>query len=250
MAFGVISLAVAFSTIAIPFSFAADSTSTDNPVATITNVPPAPSQEGASASITQTNKLNKLITAGEKEIDKRVLSLNNLKSAIQASKLSSDQQSALTSLIDTNVSGLSSLEGQIKAGTDAAAVKILDQQIFSNFRIYAVFIPQINEVRSLDTERNSADHFLNVTLPKIQTSIDAAKSKGQDVTARQSALDNAKAQIPIIESNIDAQVTTVLSFKPADYPATSKTELSAARDQIRSIRNQLRTLWNSVKTAQ
>jgi hypothetical protein len=240
-------LGLVFTTLLAPATFAqADPTASDASLPTV-SVPAIPMGEAAPATVTNETKLSKLVARGTKEISKRVESLNQTKASIQAYKLTDAQKSLLTPLIDTNLTGLSALGDQIKAGTDVTAVKALVQQIYTNFRIYAVFLPQINEARTLYVERNTADNLLNVTLPKIQAKLDALKAKGKDVSARQTAVDNAKSTLPTIENDADTQVTAALGLKPSDYPDTSKTALKAVRSEIRNIRDQLKGVWNSLK---
>jgi hypothetical protein len=243
------SLALAFSLMTLPTTSADTLPATDNPVPATVALPATPTAEEAPAAIAQGTRLNNLVARGQQEISKRVQSLGSLESKIQSSKLSDTQKSTLTPLIDTNVAGLKTLSDQIGAGTDVTAVKALDQKVYTDFRIYAVVIPQINEARSLYGERNSADSFITVTLPKIQAKLDAAKAKGKDVSARQTAVDNAKTTLASIQADIDGQVTKALGVKPSDYPATSKTDLGAVRSEIKSIHDQMKGVWNSLKTA-
>jgi hypothetical protein len=248
LAFGIVAM-MGFALMAqiTPVTFAQSESITGDASLPAITIPGFPMGEEAPAAVNNQTKLGKLVDQGAKEISKRIESLNQTKASIQAYKLTDAQKSVLTPLIDTDVSGLNSLGDQIKAGTDVAAVKGLVQRIYSDFRIYAVFLPQINEARTLYVERNNADNLLNVALPKLQARLDALKSKGKDVSGRQAAVDNAKSTLPTIESAIDTQVAAALGLKPSDYPDTSKTAIKAIRNEIRSIRDQLKADWSSLK---
>jgi hypothetical protein len=83
----------------------------------------------------------------------------------------------------------------------------------------------------------------------VQARIDAAKAKGKDVTARQSALDTAKATLEQIKTKLAVLMPKAQGLKPADYPTTSKTTLAELRTGIKDIQKLFHSINASLKIA-
>jgi hypothetical protein len=210
---------------------------------------PATTAENTPISLNKENRLSKLIAVGTMRINERVASLNKLKSKIQSNKvLTADQKSSLAALIDQNISSLNNLLVKIKADTDIKVARADVQSIYTSFRIYAVFIPQINTLIALDSQAN---HIVRLTdrFVQVQARIDAAKAKGKDVTARQSALDTAKATLEQIKTKLAVLMPKAQGLKPADYPTTSKTTLAELRTGIKDIQKLFHSINASLKIA-
>lgn len=210
---------------------------------------PATTAENAPASLNKENRLSKLISVGTMRINERLASLNKIKAKIQANKvLTADQKSSLVVLIDQNISGLNNLLVKIKADTDTKVAKADVQSIYTGFRIYAVFIPQINTLIALDSQTNHVDK-LAARFIKVQARIDAAKAKGKDIVARQTALDAAKATLEQIKTKLAVLMPKAQGLKPADYPTASKTTLAELRVGIKGVQNLFHSINANLKIA-
>jgi hypothetical protein len=211
-------------------------------------VSPSVVAENIPSDLKVEKRLDKIKTRGAKLVADRVASLNKLKSKIASSKLTDTQKNDLTTIIDTNISGLNSLADQIKAGTDASSTRALVQKIFTDFRIYAVVVPKIHALIALDRETN---HVANVNerFARVQARIDAAKAKGKDVSARQTALDAAKTKLAEAENQINALIAKANSLKPADYPSISKTVINDIRAGIKAVNTIFKQINQDLKTA-
>jgi len=205
--------------------------------------------ENIPAIIDQTTKVSYLITRGQNLITARVNYLNALKKQISASKLTDNQKSELTPLIDEQITKLTALKEQIKAGTDLTTLKTQVKSIYTDFRIYSVFAPKIRLMKSIDLQINHLTKNSDEVLAKIQARIDTAKAKGKDVTARQTALDAAKTQIPALQTKLSDLYNKAMALKPADYPDTYKTIITEIRAGIKSVATEFRTLYNGLKKA-
>jgi len=207
----------------------------------------APASENILKKINTTKSISYLLSKGQALIKVRLNSLKALEKKINAGKLSADQKATTTAKIDDLTGKLTNLSAQIKAGTDLETVRAQVQSIYADYRVYAVFIPQINSDSALYALSNQIDALLNDTIVKIQAQVDAAKAKGQDTTAKQAALDNANAKLPVLKTQIQALIDKTDALTPADYPTSSKPVLTEVRSGIKDVRGQLVSLRNSIK---
>lgn len=200
------------------------------------------------SAIVKSTRLSWVKARGHWYIVQRLNSLNALSKRVDASKLTTEQKVKLVAMVDANVVGLKALDEQIKSATELKVAQDLVKKIFTDFRIYAVFTPEINLMRSLYGQTNHVTK-LDEVFAKVQSRIDAAKVKGKDMTARQTALDSAKAMVPGIITKINETLVKVETLKPADYPDVSKTAINSYRTAIKEIQtmfkkvNQL--LWGT-----
>lgn len=178
--------------------------------------------------------LVKIRANGERLIKERISSLESNKTIIQASKLTTEQKTAITGLITTNITGLTTLRTAIASGTDASSTKALVNSIFTNFRIYGIVIPQIRlEKRLYDLQNHVVK--LTETFTKAQVKIDEAKSKGKDVTVWQKNLDDAKTLVAKDVVMLTALSAKVSALKPADYGTTSKMIIESVNKDMKTI---------------
>lgn len=204
------------------------------PMPAVVSVAVAPS-ENSPASLSKVNKLPVLIDKGIALVTARLNSLVVLRKKVSNSKLTEQQKTGLLSMIDESAGSLTDLVGQIKVGTDIKVVREQVKGIFSNYRIYAVMIPQVNTLLGLYGLQNQLDNFNNNIFTNVQERLTLAQTQGKNVTARQAALDNAKAMAGDIQTNITYTVKEVTALKPADYPKTSSAVLKGGRSTFKDI---------------
>ncbi len=204
------------------------------PVPALVSAPAAPS-ENPPASLNRINKLSVLIDKGIALISVRLKSLVTLRKKVMSSKLTEEQKTGLLGMIDESAASLTALVGQIKVGTDIKVVREQVQSIFSHYHVYAVVIPQINTLLGLYSLQNQLDNFNSHIFTKVQERLTLAQTKGKNVTARQAALDNAKAMAGDIQTNITYTLKEITALKPADYPKTSSAVLRGGRSAFKDI---------------
>jgi hypothetical protein len=204
-----------------------------------TEVPKAP--EISSVSVVtekservSTNNLARLKAKGSQLIKERINALSSNGKAIDGSKLSVEQKAAINGVITTNKNGLTTLGASIASSTDATSTKVLIDKIYSDFRIYAIVIPQIRLEKRINELQNHIPK-LNDTFAKIQAKIDAQKAKGKDVTVWQKSLDDAKALVVTDTTKLAGLYTQVSALKPADYGTSSKATIDAVNTGIKSV---------------
>ena len=80
-------------------------------------------------------------------------------------------------MIDTNVSGLTTLGATLAAETDITKAKDESKSILSTYRIFAVFIPKVSHLMGLYIDQTHVANLTGTTFPKLQTKLDTWKAK-------------------------------------------------------------------------
>jgi hypothetical protein len=152
--------------------------------------------------------------------------------------LTDDHRSALVTSIDETVVRLQTLQGQIKADSDLAALRDHCRSIFQDNRVFALVLPRTRLVVGADTA-GAAGAKLTDIAGKLADAIDQAEAAGRDVTQAKADLDAMKAQIASGVAAAGTVPGSVLGLTPADWNANHDV-LSPARQQLRVARTDLK----------
>lgn len=137
------------------------------------------------ANATSSSSVNKLATIqarAVKEIVQREDTLGKLEAQVLSStKLNSTDQSALSTELTSEASGLETLEGQIKADTTADQASTDEATIFTNYRVYAVMVPKVELLTIADNQQN-IEAKLTTLAASLQVKITADQTAGKDLT--------------------------------------------------------------------
>lgn len=176
-----------------------------------------------------------LKTRAGNEIDRRIASLNKLMAKINGiQKLSTDQKSKLASQIQNYITELTNLKAKIDAETDLATIKADVKSVVTNYRIYALFMPEINELLAIDRVSIVADKLSNVEI--------SLQGKGGD----QALLTDMQNKITDAKSLLQAAQAEITPLTPAGYPG-NRTTLQDARAKIKSAGQDLRMAWQEAQ---
>jgi hypothetical protein len=198
--------------------------------------------------VIKTDVLAKVKERGAKLIKERVDTLNSNLKALESSKtLTAEQKEFFITNINTQVAGLTTLGTSIAGATDASSTKALVSKIFTDFRIYAIVVPQIRMEKRINDLQNHTVK-LNETFAKVQTKIDEQKAKGKDVAAMQKSLDDAKALVAKNTATLSTLMTQVVALKPSDYPTTSKTTIESINKSIKEVAKELGSVKSILNT--
>ncbi len=186
-------------------------------------------------------KLKVIITRGNKEVDRRLKTLNTLSIKITgAKKLSSANKTALNDEVRTEISGLNDLKQKLDADTDLATAQADAQDIFSGYRVYALIVPKVQLVKTADDLQTAADR-LTALSSKLQTRIDTAKKQGKDVASLQSTLNDMIAKTKDARTISSAVELNIINLQPGDY--------NSNRSIMSDNRNTLKTAQSDIKAA-
>ena len=204
----------------------------------VTAIPAAAAATSTKKAAKGAAQLTAIISRSDKAIEARLADLQSLSSRIVDMKnLSDTQKTGLTSEIDTQVSGLTSLKAKIDADTDTVTAKADEKSITADYRIYALAIPQGRITASADRIVTIAG-ILNTIGAKLQARITAAQAAGKDVTAANATLADFAAKMNDALSKAQSAGTSILALVPdkgdAAVAASNKAALTAARADIQT----------------
>lgn len=186
----------------------------------------------------QTNRIEKLKEKANKEIERRLASLNKLIEKLNKIKrLSSDQKVSLINQVQTQINDLASLKSKIELDTDLETLKTDVQSIVKSYRIYLLFIPKIHILSAADVMQNTADK-LNELAAKLQTRINDAKNAGKNVSSLESLLTDMQNKIIDAKKQATDAQNAVLPLTPDGYP-DNKTTFQSSRKMLQTGKHDL-----------
>ncbi len=168
-------------------------------------------------SAKQQAHLQLIKTKGDAEIARRLTKLNTLTAKIDgATKLTSSDNSVLSSEVTLTASGLTRLKDQLDNDTTVAAAIMDAKSIYSEYRVYALVAPKVNLVKVAD-DQQVVEGKLAALAKLINARLMAEQQAGKDVTSLQSELTdlNSKGSAALaISSKIES---TVIGLQPSDF---------------------------------
>ena len=133
-------------------------------------------------------------------ITRRVLALRELMTAAKSIvRLSDADRSALTTQLQDQVNGLTSLNAKIQGDNDEATVRADAQKIITDYRVYVLTIPKARGVVVADIELNAEDR-LSKLADRLQSMIDQAS--GKDTTKAKSYLASLRAKLTSVTGTV------------------------------------------------
>ncbi len=162
----------------------------------------------------QAERMTNLHTRADQEITRRINALNQLMARIQAmQKLSSADKAALTGQLQELITPFTALQAKIKVDTDVATLAADVKSITGSYRIFALIIPKGHLLAAAD-RMNMVSDTMTTVIAKVQTRIDELKRAGTDITAWQSLLTDATAQVADAKAQAQAAITYVSGLVP------------------------------------
>ena len=140
----------------------------------------APLQVTARAEPTVAN----LQALGRCEIDRRLETLANFQSVVDASTALTDaHEAALDAILSSTSSGLRALRTEIDGDTTVDALREDIRRIAEDFRVYALVARQVWLVKAADTVVVTAARFAT-TAERLEAAIDRAEAAGRTSVTR------------------------------------------------------------------
>jgi len=198
-------------------------------------IPTAALAASASPQKCASGDMTCVIAVGDQDIAVRQTALTTLSGKIttQLNKktITSDQANTLQSDVTTNENGLAALKTRLDAETDVKAARQDINNIFLEFRIFAVVLPRDYHQLHLDIETNIMVKLKNLE-PSLQQAINSAPGKNQ--AQLNTLFNDYKAQVAAAETQIDTAQTDIPALTPANFNTkrttyqTTLSNLSAA----------------------
>jgi hypothetical protein len=190
------------------------------------------------SNIDKQQKLDKVISKGLTLINIRVDSLKALAKRINKDPKLNDEQKNNLAAVNSQIDSLQALVTKLKADTDINVAKADVKSIYTDYRIYGVFIPKINLIQKIEVEQNFFNN-LSTQFTQTQARIDqeqASSTNCKNIAAKQKALDDAKAAAAGIDATLASALGKVSALVPADYSATSTRVVNETNKITKGVR--------------
>lgn len=168
-------------------------------------------------------------------ITRRVLALEErLTAAESIVQLSEDHRATLTTHLQEQINGLTSLSARIQGDNDEAALRGDAQRIVTDFRVYVLTIPKARGVMVADIELAAADRFSKLS-DRLATALDQTKG---DTAHTKEDLAQMRGKLAAVAAAVPPIPAALLALQPAGYPANHAV-LDQARQSLRTGRSDL-----------
>ena len=196
--------------------------------------------------------LSTVIARGDKEIQARIDSLNQLNARVSGLKnVSAGEKANIASEVSTETASLTTLKAKIDADTDVTVARTDVKTITADYRIYALVMPQMHIAAAADRV-GTIGAMMTALQPKLQTRITAAQTAGHDVTALNAAYADITAKVADANTQATNANSAVASLVPdqgnATVAASNKAAVEAARADLKNATNDLKAARADIKT--
>ena len=197
----------------------------------------------------QQSTLNACKQLGQTMVTSRLAVLSTLAARVASSKdLSAAHRTQLTSLLDSDRSGLTALDSTIQGDTTLSKCSSDVRLIVTQFRVYVLVVPQVHLVIAADVLSTVDATFARLEGP-LGTAIgnDTGLDPGQRQRATEALADLASA-VSAAAGALKGQADAALDLTPAGYPGTTATlkgiraSLESARDDLQKARRDFDTI--------
>ena len=168
-------------------------------------------------------------------ITRRLLALRERLTAAKAiARLSDADRSALTTQLQEQINGLTSLNARIQGDADEASLRADAARIVTDYRVYVLTIPKARGVMVADIELGAADRLTRIA-DRLATSVDQARG---DTTEAQTDLGQLRSKLAAVAEVVPSLPAGLLALQPAGYPANHAV-LEQTRQSLRTGRSAL-----------
>lgn len=174
-------------------------------------------------------------------------------SVVNANKyLTSGDRAHILTTLNSDIDGLNSLAPVIQADTTVAKATTDFRSIFTQYRVFALALPQARFAAAADALTGTVLPRLTDAQSRLQALL-SGPDAGKNTTSVQAAMSDLGAQISAITSATDGLSSTVLAFTPAQWDANhallapSRSHLVSARADARKARGDIRTVRQAIR---
>lgn len=218
--------------------------------AATTPTTPAPA---AGSTSTKGATLNAIRTRAAAAVSLRVNALQAAITDVGPNRYAtaSDRATILTTL-QSDLAGMNTLGPEIQADTTVATAESGYRSIFTQFRVFALALPQARLAASADDLTGTVVPRLSDARTRLQSLLAGADS-GKDTPAVQAAMADLSTRISGIGTATDGLTTAILGYTPAQWNAAPgilapwKTKLVTARADTRSARSDVETVVEAIR---
>jgi hypothetical protein len=217
------------------------------------SVTPATSSSASSSAVTAdpVRSLAVIQADAAAKIAKRVASLTKSIGRVTANKYLTDADRAtILDRLNSDISGLQALGAKIAADTDRAVAAADFATIFTNYRVYAVALPQSHYAAAADALTGTVIPKLNDAYQKLSDALASSPKSTPDLQAK---LADMRTQIDKTVSTITGVAASALAVTPAQYNANhavlapKRAAIVTAQASARAARADAKTIVLALK---
>jgi hypothetical protein len=193
-------------------------------------VPPViPASESLSLAMTSVQAL----------LTSRLNQLHQLSVLVAKSKtLTFADHLALTSLIDSDASGLSLLEVSVRTAQSVAALNQDASEMVLDYHVFALATPVVKDVISADKSL-AQSQWLMRQIPEIEATVSASGLRSNSASEATGLLAQLPNRLEGVQDVLDGVVASILVISPSSVPASLPT-VDAAAVAARSAASDIR----------
>ncbi|MFA6552005.1 MAG: hypothetical protein WCT19_00720 [Candidatus Paceibacterota bacterium] len=195
-------------------------------------------------------KMTKMIQVADKEIGRRIDTLNKLIERVNnIKKIADTDKGAISANIQSEIASMNTLKAKIDGNTtDVEALGSDVKSITSSYRIFALVIPQGHIMASVDSINTVADK-LAVIATKLQTRLAEGTTAGKDMSKLEAKLADMNTKIADVRTQGQAARDIIAPLVPDEGDKTkmeaNKTALTTARKDIKTAETDLKSARKS-----
>ena len=192
----------------------------------------APSFAATTPPIDGHSTLAQIQAAGAAQTAKRITSLNAGVSKVNGNKTLTDgDRSTVLGRLNTDLTAMSTVEAKIAADTTVKSALSDYRSIFTDYRVYAVVLPQSYEAAAGDGLTDTAIPKLQSAHDKLAANLAANPSKWTD--AMKAQLTDMQAKLSDAGTRANGLAARALAVTPAAYNA-DKTLIANIRTDLKA----------------
>jgi hypothetical protein len=200
-----------------------------------TKVAKDPTTSDVPADLTMSTPPTTIKADADAAIEARLTKLQNESKLIAGMKdLSSTEAAAFQTSITTNINGLTALKAKIDGESDVTTLLSDYKSIFTSYRIYSLFVPQLHLLAAADVMTAHT-----TTLSALATKLQAEITAGNTSTVIQGELNDMKAMIADAQAKASATTGLVSGLVPdmgdKTVQASNHTAIHTARHSDISV---------------
>lgn len=175
----------------------------------------ATTSSSPSSTAMQQTHLTNIKTKGDAEITRRLASLSSLAALISSvTRLAEADRSTLSNEVAMEQTGLQQLKGELDGATTLAQAIPYAQDIYTEYRVYALVLPKVHIVKTAD-DQQVTEVNLTALASKLQTRL--SEAKGENVSQLQSELSALNSKVSAAQAISGQMEASVIGLQPSDY---------------------------------
>ena len=192
----------------------------------------------AATTATDASALTKAKAAVTDGITDRLTTLTDLQAKLAGYKDVPDAARAtLTSVLSSDISGLTALKTKVAGETTVAAVKADGKSMVDDYRVYLLVAPKVHLTHALSAE---SDAVVKLTKVHDELADRLAKDPAADTPANKDLLADITVQLKAASAAVDGKDQALLGLKPGPDGKALSDAVKAVKDSAKDAREDLR----------